>query len=559
MKIYKGISGAEGISIGTIYYFSKIKNNEGNLTVGEAIVKAKEKLRKLYTIAKDKLGNDNAKIFEAYDMLLNDQAYISPIIDAEKIGVAPCEAIINQSNKLISLFENHKSEYMRQRSDDIKYVGDLLIDCINGNDDIFDIPENDKIILVAEELTPADTLQMDKTNIVGFATLRGGSTSHTVILAKSLGIPAIVGIKDLNKNLNGKNAIMDAEKGELIINPEEKIINHYKNKLMEEKRKRDIINSFNNTVAKTSDGVRIYVLGNIGNIEDVKNNTLDNIDGVGLFRSEFLFSSTNIKPTIEEQIISYSTVIDVLHPKSVTIRTMDIGGDKKIDYLDMPEEDNPFLGNRGIRMCLLNKEIFKEQLKAIIISASGKSVKILLPMITTVEEIEIAKKIIKEVQSELTVPYSKKVSVGMMIETPSSAINISSFVKYCDFFSIGTNDLIQYITASDRGNEFVSNLYSPYNPAVIKVIFNVIKVASENDKEISMCGDLAATTDMTALLLGLGLKKFSVPIPMVNMLKYTISKINLKEAEKMAKKILNTEREGEIKAIIEKFNAELNI
>jgi len=557
LKIYSGIPGAPGISEGIVFYLNKNSNSTVKIGINEAVEKAKNIICELIVKAKEKTGDENAKIFEAYKMLLEDNAYILPIIESINEGVSPDKAVINHTESTAAIFEKHKSEYMKQRADDVRYIGNLLIDCLKENETDFTFPENKKIILVSEELTPADTIQMDKRNIVGFVTAKGGATSHTVILAKSLGIPAVVGVIGINSSVNDTIAIIDATKGKLIVEPDGETIIHY-NKLTEKDQEIKVkLESISNAPAKTSDGERIYIYGNIGGINDITTDNVKTIDGIGLFRSEFLYSSSRTKPLPEVQVLSYKSVLDIMNPKPVTIRTLDIGGDKKLDYMNMPFEENPFLGNRGIRLCLMNKEIFKEQLKSIMISASGKGVKILLPMITEAEEIETAKSIINEVKETVPEECRNNISVGIMIETPASAINAENLAKHCDFFSIGTNDLIQYVTAADRGNDYVSKLYTPYNPAVLKLIYHVIKSADENNIDISMCGDMASDESVTALLLGLGLRKFSVPLPLVSKIKYQISKINLNESKELADNVLKLGKKSEIKKLIDKFNEKL--
>ncbi len=557
MNICKGISGTDGIVKGEIYYFQKKENDNCYISFDEALCNAKEKIKIIYSKTKNSLDENEAQIFQAYIMLLEDKTFIAPILDAIKTGSDPVDAIITHTDNMRRLFEKHKSEYLRSRADDIKYVGNLLIDSLKGNEYNYDLPEGKKVILAADELSPADTVQFDKNSILGFAIAKGGATSHTVILAKSMGIPAVVGIDELDSNFHNKYGILDASKGLIITEPDKATIIEYDMKIKKQFELNEVIDKFSEIKPKTKDDQRIYLYANIGSEKDVTCEDLNNIDGIGLFRTEFLYSELSEKPSIESQISSYKTVIDKISPDEVTIRTIDIGGDKQLKYMNMPEEENPFLGCRGLRLCFINNEIFKEQIEAILTASQYKKIKILLPMVTTLEELLYAKDLIYEIKAKVNA--NSNILIGIMIETPASAINAEILAKHCDFFSIGTNDLTQYITASDRGNEAVSNLYTPLNPAVLKLINYVIKAAENNHIDISMCGDMASDFNLTALLLGLGLKKFSVPLPLVNKMKYTISKIDLNSAKELASVILATEKIDKIIELISNYNNAKNI
>ena len=557
MKILKGIAAAQGLVFGKMIYFEKNFDNGANeIGIDEAAEKALEKVRYLHKKTLDTLGAEKAKIFSAYEMLLSDKMLITPIKTAIENGEDAKSAVESVTKTMSDKLSSSKNEYMRQRAEDIIYIGSLLCDVISGAEDGFDFPDDgEKYIVAAKELTPVDTMMFDKDRIVGFITEKGGATSHVVILAKSLGIPAVVGADGIAeiKEFNGEEAYLDGYGGRLIITPDEGASAEYARKLDDERKFAQELEKIKKNGAQTEDGERISVCVNIGKPSDLKGYEEEKLDGVGLFRSEFLYSSKSVKPSFDEQVKAYREAIEKASPDAVTIRTLDIGGDKRLDYLDMKDEENPFLGNRGIRLCLKNEEIFAEQLKAILVAARGYTAKIMLPMITSISEIKKARAVLDKVKKELdgeNSEYADKILVGIMIETPASAIMADSFAKHSDFFSVGTNDLVQYITASDRGNADVEELYNPYHPAVINMLSNVIKAGEKHGIEVSVCGDLASNTEFTKLLLGLGLKKFSVPLPVAGRIKHKISHTDGTSARALAKRVLGAEDESEIKNII---------
>lgn len=554
MKLYKGIAGAPGIVCADVIYFEKQTGEKQNISIDEAKEKAIKKVKALYKKALAELGEDKAKIFSAYEMLLEDEMLMSPIRAAIEQGAEPEEAVHGTTETMAAKLASKNNEYLRRRADDIRYIGEMLTDILNGKDSEFSFPEGgEKYILAAHELTPVDTMMFDSSRLAGLICECGGATSHTVILAKSLGIPAVVGVSGIKEADNAKNAYLDGYTGTFVISPDKKTEEEYMQKVRDEADLNKKLDEIKESEAYTADGEKIDVCINIGKPLDMKDSENEKIDGVGLFRSEFLYSSSAKKPTCEEQTEAYRTVIKKAYPNSVTIRTLDIGGDKQIEYLNMKKEENPFLGNRGIRLCLSNKDIFEEQLRSILIAAAGEKVKIMLPMVTCISEIKQTKELIKEICRKLdeeNTEYCKEVSVGIMIETPASAITAADFAKHSDFFSIGTNDLVQYIMAADRGNADVEKLYNPYHPSVMRMLYNVINAGANAGIEVSVCGDMAANTAFTKILLGMGLKKFSVPIPMVSRIKYKISTVNLRDAKVLAEKVLNAENEAEVENLI---------
>lgn len=561
MKLFSGVAGAPGIVCANVLYFKKDsdsdKNNAKEIGIDDAIDAALEKIKNLKEKALNELGEEKAKIFSAYEMLLSDKMLTGPIKKAIESGAAAKTAVLKVTKSMADMLASKNNEYMRQRADDIRYIGELLCEAVDGSKTELKFPSDDKkYIIAAHELTPVDTMQFDRSRIAGLVTELGGATSHTVILAKSLGIPAVVGVSGILESETDTAAYLDGYSGKFIVSPDEKTKAEYDGKIKEEEFLTAQMNEIKGTEAYTADGEKIAVCINIGKPSDMKNAEGEKLDGVGLFRSEFLFSSEKEMPTCDEQTEAYREVIKAASPNYVTIRTLDVGGDKQIKYLNMQKEENPFLGERGIRLMLNNPDVFKTQIRAILIAAADEKVKIMLPMITSLDEIRAAKKIIAEVQAELEsgkIAYCKEPLVGIMIETPASAIMADVFAKHADFFSIGTNDLVQYIMAADRGNYQVENLYNPYHPAVIYMLNNIIRAGRDANIEVSICGDLAANTDFTELLLGMGLKKFSVPQPMASRIKYKISGISLDEARELKYRALAAEDETEVKNILKKI------
>ena len=556
MKILNGIAGAPGVVFGEVLYFNKKIGCSKKMSIDEAVEKSLEKVRRMYDKALSDLGEDKAKIFSAYEMLLEDEMFIGPIKEMIEAGSAPEDAVTEVSESMSAILLKKESEYLRQRANDIINVGNMIKETLCGADSDFVFPEgNDKYIIAAQELTPVDTMLFDHSRLLGFVTKEGGATSHTVILAKSIGIPAVVGVPDLDGTVDLKRAYLDGYSGKFVVEPDEETKKIYDKKVIEEQEFIKSLETIKQNDAYTKDGERIKVAINIGKPSDLNGIENQKFDGVGLFRSEFLYSSSKEKPSVNQQYEAYKKVIDSVYPENVTIRTLDVGGDKQIEYFNVPKEENPFLGNRGIRLCLSNENIFMEQLKALLMAGADKKLKIMLPMVTRIEEITRTRELMEKAKKELElegVAVSEDMELGIMIETPASAIMSEVFAKHCDFFSIGTNDLVQYIMSADRGNSAVENIYNPYNPAVLRMLNKVINDGAKAGIEVSVCGDLAANTDFTEILLGMGLKKFSVPLPMINRIKKKISDINLSSAQKLVKQVLSAEDENEVIKIIRK-------
>lgn len=412
-------------------------------------------------------------------------------------------------------------------------------------------------IVISKELTPSDTSNMNKDNVVGFATDLGGKTSHTSIIAQTLDMPALVGMKDISTKVEGgEKAIIDGNEGFIIIDPSDELILEYESKIKEQKEMKERLSLIKDKEAVTKDNRHVEVSANIGNIEDLKIAIENGCDGVGLFRTEFLYMENTHFPTEEEQFAVYKEATEMLGEKPLIIRTLDIGGDKGLDYFEFPVEDNPFLGYRAIRLCLDREDIFITQLKALVRASAFGNLKIMIPMVISVSEIKRSLELIEQIKEEFDkegIAYNKDLDVGIMVETPASVFMADKLIKYVDFFSIGTNDLSQYTLAVDRGNEFISDLYSNYNPAVLRAIKHVIDTSHKAGKWTGMCGQFASDTFATELLLGLGLDEFSSASAKVAEIKDIIINSSFKECEDFSNRLLDLEGPEEVEEEINKY------
>lgn len=570
---FKGYGVSPGIAIGNIVIKKSFEYEITDKSVDSVKIAKKEfenilekcrkDTKKLYEKMLKNSGKKEAQIFQAHLMILKDPEFIDKVIseiETSKKNIAFC--LNKVSNEFITMFENMDDEYLKQRALDIKDIKERLLKIIFGYKEIENLEKENQII-VAKELTPSDTAKLDLEKVKGFITETGGETSHTAIMAKSLELPAIVGVKDIIKNIeNDKKIILDASTGEIIIDPTKKIINEYQ--LRKEKLKdfRNKLKEYKSQPTKTKDGKLIELASNIGTFKDVEGCIKYGSEGIGLFRTEFLYMNSSDFPTEQEQFEIYKKVAKKMKNKPIIIRTMDIGGDKELSYFDFPEEMNPFLGYRAIRMCLDKKDLFKIQLRAILRASYYGNIKIMFPMISNLEELKEAKKVVDSVKIELNkedIKFDNNLEIGMMIEVPSAAIISDILAKYVDFFSIGTNDLIQYTVAVDRMNENLKDLYNPLNPAILRLINMVIKNGHKNDIWVGMCGEVAGNSDIIPILLGMGLDEFSMSS--INILKsrYLINNLSYKDMKNYSEEILNCETIKEIEKNIQSLKDKLNL
>nr|WP_314117150.1 phosphoenolpyruvate-protein phosphotransferase PtsI [uncultured Aggregatibacter sp.] len=522
---------------------------------------AVEQLNSIKERAYQSLGEEKAAIFEGHLMILEDEELEEEIIDylrSNHVNAAvAANVVIDQQVAILSEIDD---EYLKERASDIRDIGNRLIKNILGMH-IVDLGEiNEEAILVAYDLTPSETAQLNLDKVLGFVTDIGGRTSHTSIMARSLELPAIVGTNNVTELVNtGDFLILDALNNVVYVNPSQEDIQRLKAlqaKLADEKAE---LAKLKDLPALTLDGHRVDVVANIGTIRDIEGAERNGAEGVGLYRTEFLFMDRDQLPTEEEQFIAYKDVVEAMNSNLVILRTMDIGGDKELPYLDLPKEMNPFLGWRAIRIALDRREILNAQLRAVLRASAYGKLAVMFPMIISVEEIRELKSVIEELKVELRnegKAFDENIQIGVMVETPSAAVNAKFLAKEVDFFSIGTNDLTQYTLAVDRGNELISHLYNPMSPSVLSLIKQVIDASHAEGKWTGMCGELAGDERATVLLLGMGLDEFSMSAISVPRIKKLIRNVNYQDAKLLAEKALQQPTAAEIERLVIDFLAE---
>ncbi|WP_027308402.1 phosphoenolpyruvate--protein phosphotransferase [Caloramator sp. ALD01] len=564
----KGIAASSGVAIGKALVIvdkeveierRAIDNIEAETTkLQNAVATAKEQLEKIKEIAREKIGEDKAQVFEAHLMMLEDPEFIGAV-EAQISSESICAeyALKQTADMFISMFESMDNEYMRERAADIRDVSKRIINILMGIETASIAEIDRECIIVVNDLTPSDTAQMDKEKVLGFATDIGGRTSHSAIMARSLEIPAVVGLSNVTTTVKtGDMLILDGDEGVVIVNPDEETLQKYREKqkkLVEYKKE---LSKLVNAESITIDGRKVELAANIGTPSNVEGALKNGAEGVGLFRTEFLYMDKDSLPTEEEQFEAYKAVLEGMGGRPVVIRTLDIGGDKKLPYLKIDEEMNPFLGYRAIRLCLDRKDIFKTQLRALFRASVYGNLKIMFPMISGVDELRQAKAVVEEVKNELKaegIAYSDNVEIGIMIEIPSAAVISDILAKEVDFFSIGTNDLIQYTVAVDRMNEKISYLYDPFHPAVLRLIKMVIDNAHKEGKWAGMCGEMAGDERIIPVLLGFGLDEFSMSASSILKARKLITSLNYEEAKKLSDEVIMCATSEEIKSKIQNF------
>lgn len=534
---------SRGIVIGKAFLVEKpsLKVNFGTIE-GQDIQKEIRRYESAVAKAETELEAlaKTSKIFQAHLDMVKDITLYEGVITKIKEEKQNAEAALEVTiAEFIQIFESMEDEYMRERAADIKDIRARLMCGLQGvqYNAFEDIKE--EVILIAKDLTPSDTACLNLDYILGFITQEGGVTSHVSIMAKGLGIPALVGVQAILEQVKKDDyIIMDAGDGKVMINPDEYTISKYQELRKEQKKKQEELAKINHLPAITMDGKTIHLCANAGNIKDIKKALGYRMDGVGLFRSEFLYMDNTHFPTEEEQFELYKEAVQ-LCGKELTIRTLDIGGDKALSYYDFEKEENPFLGWRGIRISLELKDMFKTQLHAILRASAFGIIRIMFPMIISIEELRTSKALLEECKEDLknhNISYDHTLEVGMMIETPASIILVEDFAKEVDFFSIGTNDLTQYLLAVDRGNKKISNMYNSFHPSVIRSIKRVIMAGHKNHIKVGMCGEFASDERAVKLLLGMGLDEFSVSASELINVKYMIRNTNYVEAQLLTEK-----------------------
>ena len=521
METYSGKSIFQGIAIGRILFYEKQQAEVKRYTIEdvkaemERYEKAKgtaiAQLRKLYEKACKEVGEVNAAVFEVHEMMLEDEDYndsIRNMIEQQQVNAE--YAVAMTGDNFSNMFAEMEDEYFSARAADIKDISDRVVSVLCGNGgDINDLEE--PIILVAEDLAPSETVQMDKEKLLAFVTEQGSTNSHTAILARTMNIPALIGVK-IQKEWNGKMAVVDGFTGILYVEPTPAVLDEMQGKQKRLLEERELLLELKGKEDITKDGRKIKLYANIGNVSDVAGVLKNDAAGIGLFRSEFLYLEKDHFPTEEEQFFAYKTVAERMAGKKVIIRTLDIGADKQVDYFHLEKEENPAMGYRAIRICLSQTDIFKTQLRALLRAAKYGNIAIMYPMIISVAEVKKIKEIVAEVKAELEqegVPYGE-VEQGIMIETPAAAVMSDELAKEVDFFSIGTNDLTQYTLAIDRQNAKLDSFYDAHHPAILRLIQTVIDNGHAHNCWVGICGELGADTTLTETFIQMGIDELSV-------------------------------------------------
>ncbi|WP_286316232.1 phosphoenolpyruvate--protein phosphotransferase [Romboutsia ilealis] len=569
--MYNGTGASPGIALGKALVIEhselvvekrNISNIEEEIQKLENAVKvSKEELTKVKEKALIELGEHEAEIFEAHLLVLEDPELIDSAISKIRDEKVNADYALNEIKEMfVAMFESMDNEYMRERAADIKDVTNRVLRHILGIKVVDLAGLDEEVVLIAHDLTPSDTATMNKSMVLGFLTDIGGRTSHTAIMARTLEIAAVVGLDDITKKVkDGDYIVFNGDTGEVIVNPDEETKAKYaslKEKFEEYRKSLELLKGQESI---TTDGRHVELAGNIGSPNDVSGLIKNDAEGVGLYRTEFLYMDKEDDfPSEEEQYEAYKAVLEGMNNKPIVIRTLDIGGDKELPYFEMEPEMNPFLGYRAIRLCLDRKDIFKTQLRALYRASVHGKLRIMFPMISSLEELLSAKEVIKEVLEELDaekIAYANDVEVGMMIEIPSAAVISDILAKHVDFFSIGTNDLIQYTCAVDRMNQKISHLYNQFNPAVLRLIKMVIDNAHKEGKWVGMCGESAGDQRMIPILLGFGLDEFSMSPISILPARKLINSLSYAEMQKFGDEVLAMGTAKEIKEYVDKtFN-----
>lgn len=564
----KGIAGSSGYGVGKVVIISDAKPEYENRTItdtdaeikryDDAVAAFTEKTHAMAEAMKESVGEHNAEILEGHILLLTDPGMEEITKGSIMSGTCAEAAFESTCDMFAGMFQMADDELTRQRATDIGDIKVRMLKILTGTPDmnISEVPAG--TILVAEDLTPSMTAGIVKENVAGIITAVGGKTSHSAILARALEIPAVLSVDGIvDKVSDGMTAVVDGCDGICILDPSQKEIEKYQEKREKYLSDKALLEVYRGKDTVTADGVKVHLYGNIGNPEDAKQVAACDGEGVGLFRTEFLFMGASELPSEEEQFQAYKAAAETMEGREVIIRTLDVGGDKDIPYLGLEKEDNPFLGFRAVRYCLQNKDSYRVQLRALLRASAFGDIKIMVPLVTCVDEIRSVKALVKELMAELdaeNIAYNKDIQVGAMIETPAASLIADLLAKEADFFSIGTNDLTQYTMAVDRGNAKVAYLYSAYNPAVLRSMKNIIEAANATGIMVGMCGEAAADPLLIPLLISFGLGEFSVSATSVLATRETIAKWSKAEADELTAKALSLATETEVAELL-KANA----
>ncbi|HDH6847782.1 TPA: phosphoenolpyruvate--protein phosphotransferase [Staphylococcus aureus] len=568
-KLIKGIAASDGVAIAKAYLLvepdltfdknEKVTDVEGEVAkFNNAIEASKVELTKIRNNAEVQLGADKAAIFDAHLLVLDDPELIQPIQDKIKNENAnAASALTDVTTQFVTIFESMDNEYMKERAADIRDVSKRVLSHILG----VELPNpsmiDESVVIVGNDLTPSDTAQLNKEFVQGFATNIGGRTSHSAIMSRSLEIPAIVGTKSITQEVKqGDMIIVDGLNGDVIVNPTEDELIAYQDKRERYFADKKELQKLRDADTVTVDGVHAELAANIGTPNDLPGVIENGAQGIGLYRTEFLYMGRDQMPTEEEQFEAYKEVLEAMDGKRVVVRTLDIGGDKELSYLNLPEEMNPFLGYRAIRLCLAQQDIFRPQLRALLRASVYGKLNIMFPMVATINEFREAKAILLEEKENLKNEghdISDDIELGIMVEIPATAALADVFAKEVDFFSIGTNDLIQYTLAADRMSERVSYLYQPYNPSILRLVKQVIEASHKEGKWTGMCGEMAGDETAIPLLLGLGLDEFSMSATSILKARRQINSLSKNEMTELANRAVDCATQEEVIELVNNY------
>ncbi|HFE7658949.1 TPA: phosphoenolpyruvate--protein phosphotransferase [Staphylococcus aureus] len=568
-KLIKGIAASDGVAIAKAYLLvepdltfdknEKVTDVEGEVAkFNSAIEASKVELTKIRNNAEVQLGADKAAIFDAHLLVLDDPELIQPIQDKIKNENAnAATALTDVTTQFVTIFESMDNEYMKERAADIRDVSKRVLSHILG----VELPNpsmiDESVVIVGNDLTPSDTAQLNKEFVQGFATNIGGRTSHSAIMSRSLEIPAIVGTKSITQEVKqGDMIIVDGLNGDVIVNPTEDELIAYQDKRERYFADKKELQKLRDADTVTVDGVHAELAANIGTPNDLPGVIENGAQGIGLYRTEFLYMGRDQMPTEEEQFEAYKEVLEAMDGKRVVVRTLDIGGDKELSYLNLPEEMNPFLGYRAIRLCLAQQDIFRPQLRALLRASVYGKLNIMFPMVATINEFREAKAILLEEKENLKNEghdISDDIELGIMVEIPATAALADVFAKEVDFFSIGTNDLIQYTLAADRMSERVSYLYQPYNPSILRLVKQVIEASHKEGKWTGMCGEMAGDETAIPLLLGLGLDEFSMSATSILKTRRQINGLSKNEMTELANRAVDCATQEEVIELVNNY------
>ncbi len=568
-KLIKGIAASDGVAIAKAYLLvepdltfdknEKVTDVEGEVAkFNNAIEASKVELTKIRNNAEVQLGADKAAIFDAHLLVLDDPELIQPIQDKIKNENAnAASALTDVTTQFVTIFESMDNKYMKERAADIRDVSKRVLSHILG----VELPNpsmiDESVVIVGNDLTPSDTAQLNKEFVQGFATNIGGRTSHSAIMSRSLEIPAIVGTKSITQEVKqGDMIIVDGLNGDVIVNPTEDELIAYQDKRERYFADKKELQKLRDADTVTVDGVHAELAANIGTPNDLPGVIENGAQGIGLYRTEFLYMGRDQMPTEEEQFEAYKEVLEAMDGKRVVVRTLDIGGDKELSYLNLPEEMNPFLGYRAIRLCLAQQDIFRPQLRALLRASVYGKLNIMFPMVATINEFREAKAILLEEKENLKNEghdISDDIELGIMVEIPATAALADVFAKEVDFFSIGTNDLIQYTLAADRMSERVSYLYQPYNPSILRLVKQVIEASHKEGKWTGMCGEMAGDETAIPLLLGLGLDEFSMSATSILKARRQINGLSKNEMTELANRAVDCATQEEVIELVNNY------